>query len=358
MGNIKIVLTTTPSIEGSVIKKYLGLVIAQTVIGVDAITELASSFTDFFGGVSKRYNQELDNLKSIAMEEITKKAQALHADAVVGISFDFDEISGKGKQMLMVTMSGTAVELEHNNSDGASHTEYAFSLSDVWEQQELLSILNRLETGLNVQHLPEILLKLNEIKHPLAPDYLFQCLINQEISFGIDRNSIKEYLLLCDKSISSRALLNYGRFVTEQSNSNDFLKTMILPLIDDLNLGDISFAYSCIQSQNKNTRWFGIGILHCKQSYYSKIDLNILNTILTDYDSLFPIRANIADNGRQILCQCGKKYAPNVLFCPSCLESRYGYLKYGQYEFEALKDKITKLRDALEQLYLNNESVL
>ena len=37
------------------------------------------------------------------------RAKALGANAVVGLKIEFDEISGKGKSMFMVTAYGTAV---------------------------------------------------------------------------------------------------------------------------------------------------------------------------------------------------------------------------------------------------------
>ena len=45
------------------------------------------------------------------MEEMAQRAQALGADAVVGIDIDY-EVLGENGGMLMVTASGTAVKLE------------------------------------------------------------------------------------------------------------------------------------------------------------------------------------------------------------------------------------------------------
>lgn len=47
------------------------------------------------------------------------QAQNIGADAIVGFSIDFDEITGKGKQMFMATATGTAVKLGQNRMEYA-----------------------------------------------------------------------------------------------------------------------------------------------------------------------------------------------------------------------------------------------
>ena len=51
------------------------------------------------------------------MKELTEKAKSYHADAIVGLHVDFDEVSGGGKSMFMVSASGTAITLEKNTED-------------------------------------------------------------------------------------------------------------------------------------------------------------------------------------------------------------------------------------------------
>ena len=50
--------------------------------------------------------------KDMAIEEMAAEARALEAHAVVGVDLDYEHIGGGSKSMLMVTASGTAVNLE------------------------------------------------------------------------------------------------------------------------------------------------------------------------------------------------------------------------------------------------------
>lgn len=111
------IVTTTNSIEGYTIKRYLGVVNANVVIGTNLFSDIAASLTDVFGGRSGSYKSKLNTIYDEVMKELTEKAKSYHADAIVGLHVDFDEISGGGKSMFMVSASGTAVTLEKNIED-------------------------------------------------------------------------------------------------------------------------------------------------------------------------------------------------------------------------------------------------
>lgn len=108
------IVTTTNNIEGYTVKKYLGVVNANVVIGTNIFSDIAASFSDVFGGRSGSYKSKLTTIYNEVMKELSDKAQSYHADAIVGLHVDFDEVSGGGKSMFMVSASGTAVILEKN----------------------------------------------------------------------------------------------------------------------------------------------------------------------------------------------------------------------------------------------------
>lgn len=111
------IVTTTNNIEGYSVEKYLGVVNANVVIGTNLFSDIAASLTDVFGGRSDSYKSKLTTIYNEVMKELTDKAKSYHADAIVGFHVDFDEISGGGKSMFMVSASGTAVALEKNIQD-------------------------------------------------------------------------------------------------------------------------------------------------------------------------------------------------------------------------------------------------
>ena len=104
-------MTTTPSVEGKQIVRYLGVVTGETIIGANVFRDFLAGVRDFFGGRSGSYEAVLREAKDTALEEMARQAEALGANAVVGIDLDYETVGGSGS-MLMVTCSGTAVRVD------------------------------------------------------------------------------------------------------------------------------------------------------------------------------------------------------------------------------------------------------
>ncbi|MBR4534796.1 MAG: heavy metal-binding domain-containing protein [Bacteroidaceae bacterium] len=102
------VITTTPTLEGHPIREYKGVVTGETIIGANVIKDFMASLTDFFGGRSGQYEKVLIEAKDTAMREMMQRAQAMGANAIVGIDIDYETV-GQSGSMLMVSTSGTAV---------------------------------------------------------------------------------------------------------------------------------------------------------------------------------------------------------------------------------------------------------
>lgn len=102
------ILSTTPTIEGSPIREYKGVVTGETIIGANVFKDFMAGLRDFFGGRSGTYEKVLAEAKDTSLSEMAERARQLGANAVVGIDLDYETI-GQGNSMLMVTCSGTAV---------------------------------------------------------------------------------------------------------------------------------------------------------------------------------------------------------------------------------------------------------
>lgn len=102
------IVTTTPTIEGKDILSYQGIVFGEVISGIDFIRDFAVSLRDMFGGRSATYEEEITNARQTALKEMEQRAEAMGANAVVGVSLDY-EVLGANNGMLMVTATGTAV---------------------------------------------------------------------------------------------------------------------------------------------------------------------------------------------------------------------------------------------------------
>ena len=105
------IITTTPSIEGKKIVSYKGIVVGEVISGGEFVMDFAAGLTNFFGGRSNSYEGELIGARETALREMESRALAMGANAVVGVDIDY-EVLGQANNMLMVTVSGTAVVCE------------------------------------------------------------------------------------------------------------------------------------------------------------------------------------------------------------------------------------------------------
>ncbi|MBQ7774688.1 MAG: putative heavy metal-binding protein [Lachnospiraceae bacterium] len=105
------IVTTTPSVEGHNIVEYKGIVFGEVISGVNVVRDFAAGISNFFGGRSGAYEEELVNARTQAMQEMQQRAVSIGANAVVGVDVDY-EVLGADNGMLMVTASGTAVVVQ------------------------------------------------------------------------------------------------------------------------------------------------------------------------------------------------------------------------------------------------------
>ena len=102
------ILSTTPQIEGYTIREYKGVVTGETIIGANIVKDFFAGIRDIVGGRSGSYEKVLREAKDTSMQEMMQRAEAMGANAIVGIDIDYETI-GETNSMLMVATSGTAV---------------------------------------------------------------------------------------------------------------------------------------------------------------------------------------------------------------------------------------------------------
>lgn len=117
------IIVNTPFIENKKIERYFDAISCHIVVGNNFFKDFAASFTDVFGGKSVAYQKQLSSLYDNAVSDLKTKASYIGANAIIGLSIEFDELSGQGKAMFMVTAIGTPVFIE-NYTEKENNTNY------------------------------------------------------------------------------------------------------------------------------------------------------------------------------------------------------------------------------------------
>jgi uncharacterized protein YbjQ (UPF0145 family) len=105
------IVTTTNGVEGRRVTDYLGVVHGCAVMGSNLFRDFFAGIRDIVGGRVASYETVLKDAKDEALADLMARAEAMKADAVIGVSFDHDSIGGDSKTILMVSATGTAVRL-------------------------------------------------------------------------------------------------------------------------------------------------------------------------------------------------------------------------------------------------------
>jgi uncharacterized protein YbjQ (UPF0145 family) len=102
----KILLTTTPSIDGHQIVAYLGIESVEIVIGTGFLSELSGEISAFLGQRSTKFEAKLAEAKQVAFDLLKTRAAEKGSNAVVGIDLDYTEFSGNRVALIV---NGTLV---------------------------------------------------------------------------------------------------------------------------------------------------------------------------------------------------------------------------------------------------------
>ena len=115
VGGSHMILSTTHELQGQTISDYLGIVVGESIMGTGVFRDIAASLTDIIGSRSGAYEMKMQQARDMALQQMVYKAQALLANAVVGVDIDYEVV---GDNMMMVSVSGTAVRIESTGKPG------------------------------------------------------------------------------------------------------------------------------------------------------------------------------------------------------------------------------------------------
>jgi uncharacterized protein YbjQ (UPF0145 family) len=104
------IITTTSSVEGKRIVRYFGVVAGEGVTSSTLFDDMLRIVKGLVASNATRFEKDLMNARSLALKEMSKRAEELGANAVVGVDLDY-EVLGAGEMIVMVIANGTAVEV-------------------------------------------------------------------------------------------------------------------------------------------------------------------------------------------------------------------------------------------------------
>jgi uncharacterized protein YbjQ (UPF0145 family) len=108
MKSSSVILATTETIAGRRIVKTLGLVRGNTIRARHLGKDILAAMRNLVGGEVSEYTKLLAEAREQALDRLVEDAEALDADAVVGLRFQTTEMMQAAAELLVY---GTAVVL-------------------------------------------------------------------------------------------------------------------------------------------------------------------------------------------------------------------------------------------------------
>ena len=332
------IITVTNNIEGCPIEKYIDSICTNVVVGTNIFSDFVAALSDFFGGFSGSYKKKLELIYNEATKELKNKAKNLGANAIIGFSIDFDEVSGAGKSMFMVSASGTACKVKYPDDNFEETSKSEFVTQDFIDFEIVRRyIIKSINSGSAIKSdYIEFLYEFpqKEIAQNLITRYLLEYTDND------DKRFIEKYFTLLPKTDIIDNI--YSLYPENSQKIGTLIKRCKL------------FSPTHILDIAKSNIHLAIDLLDSRKDFYQKDDLvlmkEIINLIekLPDTGKIEMVKGGLLSKEQEkYICENGHKNNTDVEFCETCDLNIKGLNQNEVAKIEQLKEIIDILEDNL-----------
>lgn len=340
----KVQLFTTPIIDGISIEKYFGVVTANQVAGTGFFTDFTASISDFFGGNSGAYRDSMDQLCSDVTERLKEKAAELGANAIVGVSIDYDSISAKNMSMFMVSIQGTAVRIADSDIETCESKEKVISWYELNLAYRKRKICKKIEMGDPITEEQWDFLLKNDVMDLTPSLYLYyqKCKKKSEDDYvtwvfqGL--SNFKEYLSKLDyKDAIMYVYKDVSEFKDIIIKNKLFSASNILKIAQE---GQLDIA---------------ISLLNVEKTSYNIQDLSEMQELsqylqnLPDVWRIEDVKGGLfSSGGKMYICSCGAKNGLSSKYCNDCDKNIKGVTKKEQIAINNYVELVDMLTEILK----------
>ena len=323
------IVTTTNSIEGREISRYNDPIAANVVIGTNIFSDIGASYVDFFGGRSTSYEKKMQEMYKRVTETLKQRAQAIRADAIIGLSVDIEEISGKGSQMFMITAVGTPVLLKEPSRVPMEKQDDLLD-GELIQQKVRADII--LENYKSLESINKDTVEFIATSGLREFEPLVFKAMNEE--YGIEQTPKEKLEMLFryfDYLPDEEAIAILYNALLE-GNLTTLQVKRINAIISSSSFIDYSKAINLLNS-NIHARRIALKIFSLDKDWYSKEDVTILkslegNALAKFFPEIVQVKESkgMFSSGKEVWqCGCGHSNKLDNLNCGSCTRDKRGF---------------------------------
>ncbi|MGN0230148.1 MAG: YbjQ family protein [Muribaculaceae bacterium] len=330
MNNIQ--LFTTHIIEGMPIEKYFGIVTANQVAGTGFFTDLTASFSDFFGGNSGAYRESMNGLFREVAERLKEKAIELGANAIIGVSIDYDNISAKNMSMFMVSIQGTAVRIADNSVkiQGSKGNDVS------WDELNLAYHIRKINRKLVSNETISVEEWKFLLKHPvesLTPSlyqYYLKCIDALKVEKS---NAVGMYVNQQQPNWATTGKSNFKKYLStlDYKDAIKYVYKNVVAFKEIITNNKLFSASNILNIAKEGNLDIAISLLSVEKLSYNSEDLSEMQELakylknLPDVSKIEEIKGGLfSSRGMKFICSCGTKNEIPSEYCSNCLKNIKG----------------------------------
>lgn len=345
----EVLVTTSNGFEHATIRSYHGIISNHVVAGANIFSDIAASFSDFFGGRSGSYQNKIDSIKNQALSDLKVDAQRAGANAVISVSMDVDEVSGQNKSMFMITVYGTAVTIDISKQDLAIQTTPDFvSGREVAELIERKRLYQKYATS-PLEASNEDWGRILELSMP----EIASCLTNKMIKDDTANLRLDMYL----RSIDVESAKACAYRLLNDAQSEDECKQAKERIIN-LTLLDYKHTLSILETASHMNHKYMLETLVQTKQYFVEEDIQLLDELQLKISENFPEVVSHQTKksmlGKERIywqcCRCGQESPADSATCSVCKADKRGFKKFEvspEYASDYLSNVSNYLKKAL-----------
>lgn len=347
------IITSTNSIEGGKITKYFGVINNNVVVGTNLFSDIGASFLDIFGGNSSSYQKKLKDIYDTSIQNLKVKARELGANGILSLSIDFDEISGGGKSMFMISVSGTAVLIKHSTeTENLNFDKNSFISNDILKNELTKNqIITKIENKKSLTQ--EDWYFLHQNSNSKISEKVLNRFINSygDMTYSADSNSGKNFL----NNVS-----NYFSAI-EREEAIEILYPEIFEnsekIVEIIRTNQLFSPEKILEVLKKGEFKIAINYLNIDKKNYSKDDLSKMIEIIEHFDkledkgSIKATKSLLGKDKEKYICPNGHSNEITSEFCEThnCSQNIKGLTKTQVEKINEFKNKVETLRYLLNK---------
>ncbi|HEX6369331.1 MAG TPA: heavy metal-binding domain-containing protein [Longimicrobium sp.] len=323
------IITTTSSIEGYRIVRHLGPVSVHMVAGTNLFSDFFASVTDIFGGTSGSYGRQLSGLYMRSTKLLEEEARRRGANAVVGLSIDFDELGAQGKSMFMLNALGTAVRVVEAGQPASAATD-ELDAEAVSRALRRRAVVRDLAKG-GVTLSPELWDFATSERIQEFSGYVVAAVARMEESPGARSEEIEKargYFAALGPEVAARRLFPY---LAPRENTAERVRNAAADLIRRLDLMDYALLLGLLQSPDTETARRGLQVATATRQLYTAEDIERIRKVRDRVATRFvprwqpaKVKGMFGKEHAAWSCPCGGTPGADDAYCPKCHRDTLG----------------------------------